>query len=43
MSHVTITLQKSKKYVINNNIENENLKYVTYSNYTYIFEEICYT
>jgi len=40
---VTIWLQKSLKYVINNNIENDKRKYVIHDNLLHIFQEICYT
>lgn len=42
MSYVKIVLRKSLKYVINNNIENNNLKYVVHNNSMYIFKEIYY-
>ena len=43
MSSVTIVLQKSLKYVINNNIAINNLKYVMHNNLMHVFKEICYT
>ena len=43
MSSVTIVLQKSLKYVINNNIAINNLKYVIHNNLMHVFKEICYT
>lgn len=43
MSRVTILLHKSLKYVINNNIKMNILKYVIHSNLMHIFKGICYT
>lgn len=39
MSYVTISLQETQKYVINNNMTIDNLKYVIYNNSMHVFKK----